>query len=905
MASQTKRPRGSDRLRRWLFDQNAFRAKVLGAAAVSLVSIAILAAIFLLVAFRFYEAGMSRSGFELSRLDLLQIAGYVLGAMVAIATLLVSTWFTFQTHSQRVAEVEAEGENVRAIVDASPNAILTVDINGVIESCNPATELLFGYSGFGLVGQKISKLIPQRHFLHDLAVRGRVAFLGFGQKQNFETFPVEVAISEVRSPDRRRCFVAMVHDASERRYSQETVQHISLGVSSTTGEAFVQSLLQQLSQVLQNDYAFLLEIDTHPGTNLGTLTLAESGRVRPASNRLLGGTAFQEALRAGFISVPKGVRERFPHDDLLRGMGAESFIATSLCDTAGGTVGIIGVIGRSAMGNMGVARQTLQVFADRAAAEIQRKQETEELASEKQKLHGDFTTMRATAERDRIRYEEDIAAEQEMLAITLRSIREGCITTDNSGRIVMVNPVAEELTGWMQPEAGERKLGEVVRLIQRRSRRPIDADALIEHPEHFAAQMVMISREKNERVVEISIAPIRDRQDQKLGMVLVFRDVTEKTRAEEERHKAEKLESLGLAAGGIAHDFNNLLTAIIGNLSLALLGAPPEVRERIDASKKASLRAQDLAQQLLTFAKGGAPIKKTASMRQLVLDTVGFSLSGTNIRSEFVILEDLWAVDIDAGQISQVISNLAVNAVQAMTKGGTLHVSGENLLVGREDAPPTLKPGRYVRIAVRDEGPGIPEEIQKKIFDPYFTTKPKGSGLGLATSYSIVKNHDGLISMESRTGEGARFIIYLPASEAELVPEVVKLAPKPVRRGSILIMDDEEAICELVAATLTPLGLTVAIANDAPKTLHLYEEAFLLGRPFDMVIMDLTIPGGMGGKEAVKRLKEIDPNARAIVSSGYAMDPIMSRYRDYGFCGVIAKPYDVSQLEEVIHEVLG
>jgi len=905
MASHPTKPSLLVRLRAWLAEEDAFRARIAGAAVVGFGAIALLIAIFLVTSLHFYETRLAGSGFDLNRIEVLEAAGYALGAMISIALLVTATLLMFHTLSQRVAKVEQERKNVRSVIDSSPSAIVCVDVNGIIDWCNPATGDMFGYHIALLKGEKISKLIPQRHFLHDVAAAGQTAIMAFGQRHDFTTFPVEVAVSEVRTAAGQRRFVAMLHDASERRSAQETVRHISLGVSSMTGDAFVRSLVQQLSQVLHNDFAFLLELEANSGSGIGSLLLAEKGRIRSKSSHMLGGTAFQEVLAKGFTSCTKAVRQRFPHDPILKNLDAESFVGVPLSDQVGRPLGVVGLIGRGSIDNVGVARQTLQVFGDRAAAEIERMQETEAIASERERLHGDFTTMRATAERDRVRYEEDIAAEQEMLDVTLRSIREGCITTDNDGRIVMLNPVAEDLTGWTQPEAADKRLAEIVRLIGRRNRRPFDANLLCEHPEHLGAQMILISREKIERIVETSVAPIRDRQDRKLGTVLVFRDVTEKSRAEDERHKAEKLESLGLAAGGIAHDFNNLLTAIIGNLSLALERAAPGVRERIEASKKASLRAQDLAQQLLTFAKGGAPIKKTASMRQLVLDTVGFSLSGTNIRCQFNLSEDLWPVDIDAGQISQVISNLAVNAVQAMSPvGGTVHVTGENLLVGRDDAPPTLQPGRFVRIVVRDEGPGIPEEIQKKIFDPYFTTKPKGSGLGLATSYSIVKNHDGLISMESRPGEGAKFIIYLPASDAELTPEVVRVSSRPARHGKILIMDDEEAICELVAVTLVPLGFSVVEANDAPTTLRYYEEALRAGAPFDLVIMDLTIPGGMGGKEAVKRLKKIDPNAKAIVSSGYAMDPIMSRFSEYGFSGVIAKPYDVNQLQQVIQETL-
>jgi CheY-like chemotaxis protein len=338
------------------------------------------------------------------------------------------------------------------------------------------------------------------------------------------------------------------------------------------------------------------------------------------------------------------------------------------------------------------------------------------------------------------------------------------------------------------------------------------------------------------------------------------------------------------------------------------MGAEGAVRDRIEASKNAASRAQDLARQLLTFAKGGAPIKRTASLRQLVQDTVGFSLSGTNIRSSLTLPEDLWPADIDAGQISQVISNLAVNAAQVMDRGGTLYVTGENVLVGDENAPPTLEPGRYVKITVRDEGPGIPEEIQKKIFDPYFTTKPTGNGLGLATSYSIVKNHDGFIGVESLPGQGATFHVYLPASEKEVEPEAAAKAksttPIVRQQGKILVLDDEEVICELISYTLTSLGYTVVSSYDAETTLRLYKEAMEEGSPFDLVIMDLTIPGGMGGREAIQELKKIDPKVKGIVSSGYAMDAIMTQCRDYGFCGAIPKPFDLNQLEVSVQEAL-
>src|SRR5437762_11706028 len=282
------------------------------------------------------------------------------------------------------------------------------------------------------------------------------------------------------------------------------------------------------------------------------------------------------------------------------------------------------------------------------------------------------------------------------------------------------------------------------------------------------------SRQGREHVIEQVASPIRDSKNEVAGVVLVFRDITERQRNEAERRKAETLEQLGLLAGGIAHDFNNLLTAIIGNISLAsiLLPADNELATRLVDAKNASMRARDLAQQLLTFARGGAPIKKTTSIGKLIQDTVSFSLRGSHSRSEFSFGADLWPAEIDPGQISQVIANMVVNADQAMPNGGTLQVNCENLTYDSDTVPtvPDLLPGDYIRIAIRDEGVGIPENCLKRIFDPYFTTKPKGTGLGLATTYSIVKNHNGLITVDSELHAGSTFTLYLPAATHQELP---------------------------------------------------------------------------------------------------------------------------------------
>ncbi len=328
----------------------------------------------------------------------------------------------------------------------------------------------------------------------------------------------------------------------------------------------------------------------------------------------------------------------------------------------------------------------------------------------------------------------------------------------------------------------------------------------------------------------------------------------------------------------------------------------------MDDAKNASLRARDLAQQLLTFARGGAPIKKAASIGKLIQDTVSFSLRGSHNRSEFEFGHDLAPAEIDAGQISQVIANLVVNADQAMPNGGTLCVSCENFSYFANTTPavPDLEPGDYVRIRIRDEGVGIPEKYVKRIFDPYFTTKPKGNGLGLATAYSIIKNHNGLMTVESEVHVGTTFTIYLPAAQYQECPVEAPgtLTPAMSGTGRVLVVDDEDAIRDLVEFTLTRLGYKVWQAATALEGVNIYKEQFEAGERFDAVILDLTLPGGMGGKEALKKLIEIDPTVNAIVSSGYATDATMSRYQDFGFRGVIAKPYEAAELGKIVHDVI-
>lgn len=390
------------------------------------------------------------------------------------------------------------------------------------------------------------------------------------------------------------------------------------------------------------------------------------------------------------------------------------------------------------------------------------------------------------------------------------------------------------------------------------------------------------------------------------GFWWLKKDVTEKKRTEEEIIKAQKIDSLGILAGGIAHDFNNLLTGILGNITLAqkFLDQEDKAYERLDAAAKASLRAQDLTRQLLTFSRGGAPIKKIASISELLRDSVAFALRGSNVNCEFHFADELWPIEIDEGQIHQVVNNLVINAVQAMPEGGTLEVRAVNMVVSKTQGLP-LGAGRYVKISVTDDGPGIPQEHMGKIFDPYFTTKKKGSGLGLATCYSVIKKHDGYINAKSEVGTGTSFFFYLPALVKFSAAKDSEEECRPPAKGRILVMEDEELVRDLASELLRVLGYEAGFAKDGTETIAVYENALRSGRPFDAVIMDLTIPGGMGGKETILRLLRIDPAVKAIVSSGYSNDPVMAEHEFHGFKGVLPKPYNGDDLSSVLKQVLG
>jgi two-component system cell cycle sensor histidine kinase/response regulator CckA len=408
--------------------------------------------------------------------------------------------------------------------------------------------------------------------------------------------------------------------------------------------------------------------------------------------------------------------------------------------------------------------------------------------------------------------------------------------------------------------------------------------------------------------VPIEIRATRFEYCNEPAILLHVRDISDRIRMEQQLIQAQKLESVGMLAGGIAHDFNNILTGVIGNISFAKLDlaeSAPAYAPICEAEKSA-FRARLLTQQLLTFAKGGAPVRKVASVSQLLQNATNFVLSGSSSTCLFEVDEDLWTAEIDSGQISQVIENLVINAVQAMPSGGLVRLSASNIEIDTapEADDSSLKKGRYIRICIKDAGTGIAPKNMSLIFDPYFTTKTGGTGLGLATSYAIIQKHEGLITVDARVNQGTLFTIYLPASNKPL-PEVADVGKDPIYgEGHILVMDDEAVIRNIMEAALEKLGYTMKSVADGRAAIEAYQEAIRNKAPFDAVILDMTVSGGMGGEETVGMLKAIDPDVKAIVSSGYTTGGAMSTPELFGFSGVIAKPYSVQQLSVAVHEVL-
>jgi len=494
---------------------------------------------------------------------------------------------------------------------------------------------------------------------------------------------------------------------------------------------------------------------------------------------------------------------------------------------------------------------------------------------------------------DRIRVEEELRIKDR----AIETSRTAIAIADLSGQMTYVNPVAVKL--WGYEDASEIVGRPGAEFWADRA----EADSLVERVRtrgHDIREMRALCKDGSTRRVRFYANVVTDDKGQPLCLLGSFMDLTESDLAEEALRRVQKLESLSVLAGGIAHDFNNILGGIFGYIDLAIEKSRDErVTRYLDNAMGAIDRARALTEQLLTFAKGGAPLCRVAALSPFIEETARFALSGSRVSCSFDMADDLSPCSFDRNQIGQVLENVVINAEQAMPLGGGIEITAENVTF-KEGAHPVLRPGPYIRISVKDQGMGIPRDHLPRVFDPFFSTKTRGHGLGLATSYSVVKQHNGDIDVESVTGEGSTFHIYLPATD-DAPADFVSRSTDPYNgHGKILIMDDEPLIRDTLSEMLVSLGFTVATAIDGEEALERFQTEADGDEPFRALIFDLTIPGAMGGRDAVGQIRRLDTEVPVFVASGYGSDPVMANPEAYGFSASIKKPFRKSDLVEML-----
>ncbi len=503
--------------------------------------------------------------------------------------------------------------------------------------------------------------------------------------------------------------------------------------------------------------------------------------------------------------------------------------------------------------------------------------------------------------------EEELRNSREFVSSVLNTVDEAFIVVDADYRITMANSAYSRQTGIPVGDI----FGKPCYEVSHQNTAPCHEkgeECAVRHTfdtgEPHACVHKHLAKDGGILYVETKSYPLKDASGKIVSAIEVINNITDKHLLEEQFLRTQKLEAVGLLAGGIAHDFNNLLQGVFGTISMAKLLSDRDGKpfELLEEAERALMQTRNLTKQLLTFSKGGEPVKKSVALPPLIHDSVKFALSGSNIDCVFSTADDLLAVRADEGQISQVMHNLVLNAAEAMPDGGTVSVEACNMPLSDKGALPLPK-GAYVRISVKDYGIGIPESHLSRIFDPYFSTKKKGSGLGLTTSYSIVKKHGGLLDVKSDLGAGSTFFVYLPASGEMPVPEKAGKGRIVRGKGTVLLMDDEEVVRSVAGYMIKSLGYEIDFAENGEEAIEKYIGALNAARPFDAVILDLTVRGGMGGEETIRKMTSLDPAVRAIVSSGYSDSAILSHYEDYGFKAVLSKPYAIEELSSTLHQL--
>jgi len=513
-----------------------------------------------------------------------------------------------------------------------------------------------------------------------------------------------------------------------------------------------------------------------------------------------------------------------------------------------------------------------------------------------------------------------IQKEKEQLDFTLRSIADGVIATDEKGTILLINEMAARMTGWSKHKAVGKPLREIVKLKNLAGGQILDnfEDKVIKNGESVEitgiSDWVSISRHKEEIPCQFSCAPIV-KESEVMGAVLIINDISIEKELEEESIRVKNLEALGVMAAGIAHQYNNILTAVLGYLSLSkkILGENHQGFNRLKKAEKAASRAREISQRLFTFTKGGEPFKIKDSILPALQHAVQETIEKKylSIDLEWDINPDIWPVFYDPQQIQLAVGNILKNAAEAMYRYKRIDIKVENIRV-RGVKSALVKRGNYVKISIGDQGKGIPAEHLTKIFNPYFSTKPNKEGMGLTTAYSIIQKHGGWLRVKSGPDGGTSVSILLPAAVTlprEEKPTETGPQEENIKRESdsrkkrVLVMDDEDIIREIAQEMLEFLECEAILVENGEEALEVYRRAMESGNAIDAVLLDLVIPAGMGGKECISKLMDLDPKVKAIVSSGYSDDPVITNFQDYGFSGVLPKPYKIHELEKALERL--
>ncbi|MCH7780920.1 MAG: PAS domain S-box protein [Acidobacteria bacterium] len=775
-----------------------------------------------------------------------------------------------------------------ALFEQTNDAVVILDPDGTYQAANKRATDMLGYPLDELVGLSLSKIVKPDEY--DDAMRRMAALLADQSVPIYERrlirkdgteISVDINASLVRDElGRPAYFQVVARDISDRKREERALQLIAEGTASGTDATFFQAAVRHLVQTLEVRCACITECTGPAPARARVMAWWWSETRDDTPEYEVAGTPSEEVFKGNLVFQSSGVRQSYPRDPLLAELGAESYLGIPLRDPSGEVIGHLAVIDDKPMSEDLRDRAVLRIFASRVGSELARRR-----ADKKR-------------EESEIRYK---ALVEQLPAVTYAA------SLDPEAPTLYVSPQIETVLGFTVDEfyASPSRW--------RRQLHPDDRDAVLEKLSRalegdtpFRTEYRIYRKDGSLAWARDEAVVVRGSDGSPLFLQGIMLDVTVEKRLTEELLNARKLESVGMLAGGIAHDFNNSLMGILGNLSIAKsrVGKKHAAYGRLREAEKAALRAKGLTRQLLTFSKGGAPVRRTTSIEGVIRDTVQFVLSGSNVRGQVIVEPGLWPAEVDAGQISQVIENLVLNAVQAMPDGGLVQVEADNVDVPAGSGLPVCQ-GCFVRIRVSDEGIGIPPEAVDRIFDPYFTTKEHGSGLGLATSYAIVQKHEGHLAVRSRQGGGTEFTLHLPAGKEV---ERMREENEPVaaaHRGHVLVMDDDDLVRDTIGAMLAGLGHSAEFASDGESAVQAYRSAMQAGRPFDAVILDLTIRGGYGGEEAMRRLLEIDPGAVGIVSSGYSESPVMAEAHRFGFRDCIAKPYRPTELGAVLDRVLG